>query len=133
MPGPLATRTRRQLVTDAEWYRSIGFNEYRRVAHVDHSLNSVCQTSHDGVSMVITIHRAIGERDFSPREQRLLDFLHGEIGPLIGRSLVSAAEPGPREAVPGGSARRSRVSWKATARSRSRRASASAPPRPMNT
>jgi DNA-binding CsgD family transcriptional regulator len=44
---------------------------------------------------VITGHRKIGERDFSPREVRLLEFLHIELRPLIGRQLVSATEPSP--------------------------------------
>ena len=44
---------------------------------------------------MITGHRRIGERDFSPREVRLLEFFHGELRPLIGRQLVSATEPAP--------------------------------------
>jgi len=39
--------------------------------------------------------RAAGERDFSSREQQLLDFFHGELGRLIGRSLASIMEPSP--------------------------------------
>ena len=71
---------------------------------------------------------AIGDR-FAPREQRLLHFFHGELGCLIGHSLVSATEPSPEKL-----SRRLRQTlaclWRATARSRSRRASASAmPPR----
>jgi DNA-binding NarL/FixJ family response regulator len=38
---------------------------------------------------------AIGGRDFSHREVRLLEFFHGELRPLIGRQLVSASEPSP--------------------------------------
>jgi DNA-binding NarL/FixJ family response regulator len=100
VPGRLATRTRRQLVTDAVWYRSAAFRDYRRVARTDHQLTSVYQTSGSGTVSVIGIHRALGERDYSPREVRLLHFFHGELGPLIGRWLVSAAEPGPEKLSP---------------------------------
>src|SRR5215470_7977376 len=31
LPGKLITRTRRQLVCDDHWYRSVTFNEYRKV------------------------------------------------------------------------------------------------------
>jgi DNA-binding CsgD family transcriptional regulator len=90
----LATRTRRQLVSNAEWYRSVGY-EYRRLMGTDHQLTSVYQVSDTGSVSVIALHRAVGERDFTPREQRLLNFFHGELGRLIGRSLVSATEPNP--------------------------------------
>jgi len=93
--GRLVTRSRRQLVSDTEWYRSVVFNEYRRPGKIDHQLTSVYQTSDDGAFSVITVYRALGERDFSAREQRLLNFFHAELGPLIGRALVSATEPSP--------------------------------------
>jgi DNA-binding CsgD family transcriptional regulator len=93
--GRLVTRTRRQLVSNTEWYGSVVFNEYRRPGKSDHQLTSVYQTSDDGAISVITVLRALGERDFSPREQRLLNFFHAELGPLIGRVLVSATEPSP--------------------------------------
>ena len=98
--GRLVTRSRRQLVSDTEWYGSVVFNEYRRPGKIDHQLTSVYQTSDDGAISVITVVRALGERDFSPREQRLLNFFHGELGRLIGRSLVSATEPSPDKLSP---------------------------------
>ena len=98
--GRLVTRSRRQLVSDVEWYRSVVFNEYRRPGKIDHQLTSVYQTSDDGAISVITVVRALGERDFSPQEQRLLNFFHAELGPLIGRALVSATEPSPVKLSP---------------------------------
>jgi DNA-binding NarL/FixJ family response regulator len=95
VPGRVATRTRSQLVSGTEWYRSASFNDYRRLCGVDHCLTSVCRVSDEGAVSVITSHRRIGERDFSPREVRLLEFFHIELGPLIGRQLVSATEPSP--------------------------------------
>jgi DNA-binding CsgD family transcriptional regulator len=93
LPGRLVTRTRRQLISDSTWYRSLAWHDYHRLSKIDNRLVSVYQVSDDGVSSVISLHRAPGEREFSPREQRLLRFFHAELGPLIGRSLVSAMEP----------------------------------------
>jgi DNA-binding CsgD family transcriptional regulator len=98
--GLVVTRTRSQLVSDAEWYRSASFNYYRKPCGVDHCLTSVCRVSDDGAVSVITGHRGIGERDFSPREVRLMEFFHAELRPLIGRQLVSASEPGPWTLAP---------------------------------
>lgn len=92
VPGRLVTRTRRQLVSNAVWYWSAAFNDYHRPANVDDQLTSVYQVSESGVS-VISLHRALGEGEFSPRQQRLLGFFHGELGPLIGRSLASDTDP----------------------------------------
>jgi DNA-binding CsgD family transcriptional regulator len=99
-PERLVTHTRRQLVSDAAWYRSVVFDSYRRPARVDHQLTSVFQVTDEGATTVIGLLRTIGERDFSPREQELLRFLHGELGPLVGRSLVSALEPSPEKLPP---------------------------------
>jgi DNA-binding NarL/FixJ family response regulator len=95
LPGRHVTRTRRQLVSDVTWYRSVAYNDYRRPANIDDQLTSVYQVSDAGVVNVIAVHRAQGERDFSPRQPRVLSFFHAELGALIGRSLVSAAEPCP--------------------------------------
>jgi len=100
VPGRLVTRTRRQLVSDTEWYHSIAFTKYRRPGKLDHQLTSVYQTSDDGTISVIAPLRALGERDFSLREERLLNFFHAELGPLIGRALVSATEPSPVKLSP---------------------------------
>ena len=95
----LVTRTRRQLVPDAVWYRSVSF-DFHRLNNVDHQLTSVYQVADRGAISVVTLGRAVGERDFSPREQRLLSFFHEELGPLIGRALVSATEPDPERLSP---------------------------------
>lgn len=100
VPGRLVTRTRQQLVSDAVWYRSIGFTDYRRLAHVDHQLTAVFQVSDHGAASLVALNRSLGERDFSPREHSLLNFFHGELGRLIGRSLVSVTDPNPGKLSP---------------------------------
>src|SRR2546422_5917709 len=93
-PGPLAPGTRRQLVSNAAWYRSATFNDYHRPARLDDQLTSIYQVSERGAISLISLHRALGEGEFSSRQRRLLGFFHGELGPLIGQSLASHAEPG---------------------------------------
>jgi DNA-binding CsgD family transcriptional regulator len=93
LPGRLVTRSRRQLVSDTVWYRSVAWNEYRRPAHIDAHVTSVYQVTDDGAISAVAVHRAPGEREFSPRELRLMAFFHGELGRLVGGSLVSATEP----------------------------------------
>lgn len=95
LPSRLITRTRRELVSDDEWYRSESFNDFRRVARIDHELTSVMRVSDRGGISVIAVNRMIGEQDFSPRERRLLGFFHAELGRLIGGALVSETETGP--------------------------------------
>jgi len=87
LAGPIVTRRRVELVSDREWYRSAAF-AYRRRAHCDHQLTSMCQISATHASC-IAIHRGTNERDFSDRERRLLALFHVELGRLIGGPLTS--------------------------------------------
>jgi DNA-binding NarL/FixJ family response regulator len=100
VPDGLVTRTRRQAVPDAVYYRSAVVENYLRHADMGHRLMSFHQTVRGRGISAVHLHRAPGERDFSPREQRLLHFFHAELGPLVGRALVSAGEPSPRQLSP---------------------------------
>ena len=100
IPDRLITRTRQQVVSDAVWYRSVVFNEYFRPAGIDHRLVSLGQFSDAGAIVGIDLDRPLRDRTFSPREQHLLHFFHGELGRLIGGSLVSGTEPGPEKLSP---------------------------------
>jgi DNA-binding CsgD family transcriptional regulator len=99
IPGRLVSRSRRQLVSDAAWYRSRAW-EYRRPTGMDEELTSVYRVSGDGFIAVMALHRAVGDKGFSAREQRLASFFFAELGRLVGHSLVSAAEPGPDKLAP---------------------------------
>jgi DNA-binding CsgD family transcriptional regulator len=93
------TRARRQLVSDAAWYRSAAW-EYRRPNRIDEQLTSVYQLSDEGAIIVIALHRAVGDHEFSAREQRLVSFFHEELGRLVGHSLVSVTAPSPDKLSP---------------------------------
>jgi DNA-binding CsgD family transcriptional regulator len=91
--GRLLTYTRRELVDDATWYRSVYFNDYRKVGRSDDQVTSLYQTSDEGTVLMIGVCRDLQERKFQARERNLLRFFHGELGPLIGAALASTARP----------------------------------------
>jgi DNA-binding CsgD family transcriptional regulator len=96
----LITRTRRQLVSDEDWYGSEVFNHQFRIMGIDHRLASLRRAPTSGAVCGIDVDRPLRDGDFSPREQRLLNFFHEEIGRLIGRALVSARDPSPDSLSP---------------------------------
>jgi DNA-binding CsgD family transcriptional regulator len=98
--GRAVTGTRTQVVPGAAYFRSPVYDRYLRPANIHHRLLSVYQVSATTPFNVIHLGRAPGERDFSPREQRLLNLLHQELGPLVGRALVSGAEASPDDLPP---------------------------------
>jgi DNA-binding CsgD family transcriptional regulator len=100
VPGKAITRTRRQLVRDAEYHRSSVYDRYFRLGKVEHRLVSVYRQSAERSFSACCLHRGPRERDFSPREQRLVSFFHAELGPLVGRALVSIAEASPADLSP---------------------------------
>jgi DNA-binding CsgD family transcriptional regulator len=99
LPGVLVTRARHQIVADRAWYRSPLFNDYQRPADCDNQVTSIFQTSAAGAISCVGVYRRLGARTFNGRERRLLHFFHGELGPLIRRTLVSVTEPRP-DALP---------------------------------
>jgi len=60
LPGRHVVRTRRQLVSDSTWYRSVAWNEYLRPGNMDDRLTSVFQSSDEGAFSVIVLVRAPG-------------------------------------------------------------------------
>jgi DNA-binding CsgD family transcriptional regulator len=95
LAGRPVTRTRRQMVADRVYFRSPVFERYFQPGNVGHRVASIFPTAGSGTISLIHLHRPRGDRDFSARERALIEFFHGEIGPLVGRALVSAAEPTP--------------------------------------
>src|SRR5262249_59738969 len=73
LPGRLVTRTRRQLVPDRAWDRSVSA-EYRRMGGIGPVLTSVLRGSDDGAISGIGVNRAVGGGDSPPRGPRLPDF-----------------------------------------------------------
>lgn len=95
IPGGTVTRMRRQVVSDAVYFPTPVFDRYLRPGNVHHRLASISTTSDRAITL-LHVHRRRGERRFTSRERALLDLFHHEIAPLVGRALVSAAEPTPK-------------------------------------
>ena len=70
------------------------------MGRVEHRLVSAYKQSAERSFSALCLHRSPGERDFSAREQRLVSFFHAELGPLVGRALVSIAEASPDDLSP---------------------------------
>jgi DNA-binding CsgD family transcriptional regulator len=100
MPDRVVTLTRRQLVPDAIYHRWPLFENYVKRADVGRRMVSVYLGSGTGTLTAIHLHRSHRDRDFSPREQALLRLFHHELGPLVGRALVSVSEPSPEQLSP---------------------------------
>ena len=84
--------TRRQLLPDQTWYRSPQFEEYHRPTGIDHCIATLLDLP-GGQAILSGLHRAVGERDFSSRELRLVRLFYAELGRLIGPVLVLASDP----------------------------------------
>ncbi len=85
--------TRRQVIPDREWYRSVAYGEYHRVMRIDHCLACSLESVDKRWFSCIILHRTVGEPDFSERQQRLVHLFNAELGRLIGSVLVSAGDP----------------------------------------
>jgi DNA-binding CsgD family transcriptional regulator len=82
------TCTRRQLVGDRDWYRSVSFNEYRRRVGVDHCLYTLFALPGADAFSVLGLHRPVGEPSFGGREKHLLHLFHDELCRLTGAVLT---------------------------------------------
>lgn len=94
-PGRFVARTQKELVSDAEWYRSFHFNEYRREFGLDAGLLSLQRLDIDGRPTLhgICLHRKRGAKPCTSRERRILRWTHHELGPFVGRQLAVPGEP----------------------------------------
>src|SRR5262249_44250777 len=91
LTGRVVTRTRRQLVDDGSWYRSVSFNEYRKPAGADHCLYTLFALPTAGRYSLIGLHRPVCAQEFGARERRLLHLFHTELGRLVGTVLADTS------------------------------------------
>lgn len=96
--GRLITRSRDQLLDDAEWYGSSVYDDYLKPARIDGKIMSLCTLGgDDSLSHLLTIKRPPGERSFAPREMRLIHLFHHEFASALGGKL---ARPAPTVGAP---------------------------------
>lgn len=87
--GRAVTRRRDQLIDDRGWYGSVHFNEYLRAAEIDACLHSIFPIDAEQRFNIVCFFRPVGDRGFGSRDSRLLHIFHAELGPLVGRDLVT--------------------------------------------
>lgn len=93
-PGKPVTRLPRQVVSNAVYRRAAVFDRHLRPGDVYYRLASMSKTMDRSICL-LHLQRGSRERDFSPRDQAILELFHRELGPLVGRALISATEPTP--------------------------------------
>ncbi len=86
--GNLVTRSREQFVSDAQWYRSVEFNEIHQVMRLDDLLVSALRTNPPGTLQMLSLVRPLDQNRFAARERRLLRLFHHELARHLGTTLV---------------------------------------------
>jgi len=93
--APSVTRSRRQIWSDADWYRSHAYNERHKPAGIDDYIISICRIPGTRRSSSLWLHRATGAAPFGRREWYLLDVAHREFARHIGGPIASTLQPTP--------------------------------------
>jgi DNA-binding CsgD family transcriptional regulator len=91
IPARLKTRSRGQLIADAEWYRSFEFNEVQRPIGIDDLVASAGLTDADPSGPVLFSFvgfRPPGDPPIPARQRRLVRLFHAELTRHLGRSIV---------------------------------------------
>lgn len=76
------------------WTRSKAFTQVHRECGIDDYIFSIRRLPVTRTVSTVWVHRAHGDANFSPRERRLLAYLHDLVSPLVGGALASGGEPG---------------------------------------
>ena len=98
----LQTRSHVDMIDVDDWRRSESFQRYHRPMDMEPGVLSMCPLRIQGnrYQHTLTVRRCVGERPFTLRDVRLLNYLHQELAPLIGPRLATADEPSPSELSP---------------------------------
>lgn len=91
----LTTRTRGQLMDDAEWYRSFEFNEINRGLGIDDMIASAASSKgpESRELFALCAVRPVGGTPFGRRQRRLLHIFHHEFARQLGRSIFLETGP----------------------------------------
>ncbi len=91
--GQTMVLSRNQIWGKETWYRSNTFNEIHRECGIDDYVISICPTTIPGRCTTLWLHKGVGSRDFTPREQSIISLIHITINNEIGTYLAAADEP----------------------------------------
>jgi DNA-binding CsgD family transcriptional regulator len=87
-PRPSVAFSRRDVVTDHDWYRSAAYAALRRPIHLDDALYSRRLIAHGTAFMCLALNREQGDRPFRVEDRNLVR--------VLGDELAILSEPRPR-------------------------------------
>jgi DNA-binding CsgD family transcriptional regulator len=93
-PAKLRTVHRQQIISDAEWDRSIVFNDFIRRGGLDLGILSQQTFGCGERGNVVVLYPSFGAAPVSERGRQLVHLTQQELGPLLGTALAVAGEPG---------------------------------------
>jgi DNA-binding CsgD family transcriptional regulator len=98
----LQSRSHDQMIDVDRWRRSESYQRFHRAMDMEPGILSMCPLRVRGVRShhTLSARRPVGDCSFSLRDVRLLDCLHHELAPQIGRRLAAAGEPSASELSP---------------------------------
>lgn len=91
--GQTLLLSRNQIWGKETWYRSHTFNDIHRECGIDDYVISICPTNIPGRCTTLWLHKGVGARDFTEREQGIISLVHLTINNEIGTYLATADEP----------------------------------------
>lgn len=91
--GKTMVLSRDQIWGRDTWYRSHAFNEVHRECGIDDYIISICPTNIPNRCTTLWLHKGVGTKDFTQREQSIISLIHMTINNEIGTYLAAADEP----------------------------------------
>lgn len=91
--GQTMVLSRNQIWGRETWYRSHTYNEIHRECGIDDYVISICPTNISGRCTTLWLHKGVGSRDFTAREQAIISLIHLTVNSEIGTYLAAADEP----------------------------------------
>ena len=85
--------SRNQIWGRNTWHRSRTYNEIHRECGIDDYVISICPTNIPGRCTTLWLHKGVGSKDFTDREQGIVSLIHMIINEEIGTYLAAADEP----------------------------------------
>ena len=93
-PDQFRTVRRAQIIPDAEWGRSVEFNDFVRRGGLDLGILSRQVFGGGERTNTVILYPSFGEVPLSERVRRLVHLTQQELGPLLGTALATAGDPG---------------------------------------
>ena len=88
------TATRPEMRSDAEWYRSVIFNEYYRPAGIDGFIMSFAVNRKTGNLITLNVCQDLKDPAPTRRAKAILSLLNRQIAPLVGVALATNSDRG---------------------------------------